>query len=70
MLLFVDTGGLYERVYVDGRHTAGRQWETVAAEVARLTRRRSNPADIVGAYLITDNPNRRPYFRPGQKIRR
>lgn len=66
MLLHVDTGGLYEAVYIDGRNNAARQWAEVVAEVAK----RRGAADVVGAYLITDNPNRRPYYRPGQKIRK
>lgn len=69
MRVHVDTNGLIEAVFVDGRHTAARQWSTIATEVARLTRHRTNPVQVVGAWVMTDDPNRRPYYRPGEKLR-
>lgn len=65
MLIHVDTSRLHVAVYVDGRHTAARQWDTITAEVSR----QFPGATISGAEVITDNRNRRPYYLPGQRLR-
>lgn len=69
MRVHVDTTGLVEVAYIDGRHTAEKQWQTIEDTVMKLTRNRSTPVTVRGAWLITDDPNRRPYYRPGERVR-
>lgn len=55
--------------WVDGRHTPAQQWRDIEQHLARVTRGFSYPVTLRGVAVYTDNPNRRPYYTPGQKLR-
>jgi len=53
-------------VFIDGRHTAARQWEGVRAHLKKEAG--GKDCGLIGVMVFTDNPNYRPRFSPGQKV--
>ena len=54
--------------FIDGRLTADSQWEQIETHLARAVGGREG-VTLYGVAVYTDNPNRRPFFTPGQKLR-
>ena len=54
--------------WIDGRHTPAKQWQDIQDHLERATRGLSYPVTLHGVTVYTDNPNRRPYYTPGERV--